>query len=243
MNNFLAGVVRRGAGMPSPVTIRPAMAPNIPVDAPSVPMPAGQEETGPSFSSAPDAMPDVRPVSELQEVRPKESLPKTDPQTPVALPEVAAIKPRSIETPFGSEAKPASVPVAEPVRITASVPAPNQDFAITPAREEVGVPEASPSPAPVTVILQPAQTAPPATEVQAKPEQRSESPLGVREQKTTAPPIAKSAAEPRNIQVKIGKVEIRSTQPPPPIPARRPPEKGGFDDYSLARNYLDRGSR
>ena len=113
MNNFLAGVVRRGAGIPSPVTIRPAMAPpDVPVDAPSVPMTARYEETGSSFSSAPDATPGARPVSGPQEVRPKESLPKTNPQTAVALPELPVIEPQSI-TPARAEVR---VPEASPDR-------------------------------------------------------------------------------------------------------------------------------
>jgi hypothetical protein len=46
--------------------------------------------------------------------------------------------------------------------------------------------------------------------------------------------------EQRNIQVKIGRVEIRSNQPAPAAAPARPRNKGGFDDFALARTYLDR---
>jgi len=49
--------------------------------------------------------------------------------------------------------------------------------------------------------------------------------------------------EPRGIQVKIGKVEIRSNQPAPVLRAPRSPRTSGFDDLRLSRAYLDRGTQ
>jgi hypothetical protein len=49
------------------------------------------------------------------------------------------------------------------------------------------------------------------------------------------------AQETRNIQVKIGKVEIRSNQPTPALRKTPPSRTSGFDNLRLTRTYLDRG--
>src|SRR5262249_21943488 len=59
-----------------------------------------------------------------------------------------------------------------------------------------------------------------------------------------ANPDVKTPSESRSIQVKIGRVEIRSSQPALPV-VRTPRTAGtsGFEDLRLARTYLDRGAR
>lgn len=54
---------------------------------------------------------------------------------------------------------------------------------------------------------------------------------------------AEGAQVSRGIQVKIGKVEIRSSQPAPVVRTNRAMRTSGFDDLRLARTYLDRGTR
>jgi hypothetical protein len=61
--------------------------------------------------------------------------------------------------------------------------------------------------------------------------------------KNATPEKRSIQVEKRSIQVRIGRVEIRSTQPAPVVRTVRPPSTGGFDDFKLARNYLDRNSR
>jgi hypothetical protein len=48
------------------------------------------------------------------------------------------------------------------------------------------------------------------------------------------------ARETHNIQVKIGKVEIRSTQPALVVQAPRRTSASGFEDLKMARNYFNR---
>jgi len=57
-----------------------------------------------------------------------------------------------------------------------------------------------------------------------------------------SPAMTRSTAKPesRNIQVKIGRVEIRSSQPAAPVRAAVKRTTAGFADLSLARAYLDR---
>jgi hypothetical protein len=51
---------------------------------------------------------------------------------------------------------------------------------------------------------------------------------------------APAEKEPR-IEVHIGRVEVRFAQTPsPPSPVRQPSRPRGFNEYALARRYLDR---
>jgi len=49
-----------------------------------------------------------------------------------------------------------------------------------------------------------------------------------------------AARETHNIQVRIGKVEIRSTQPAPVVRAPRRTGTSGFEDLKMARSYFNR---
>lgn len=59
---------------------------------------------------------------------------------------------------------------------------------------------------------------------------------------TATPKTGQGAAPEPRIQVKIGRVEIRSIQPAPPLRAPRKQTAGGFADLKLARTHLDRSA-
>jgi hypothetical protein len=253
MNNFLAGVVRRGAGRTSPMTLRPAVGPqNIPLETirPGPAATAASFEEPEAFSSTdfsptlfsstyadvtpapPGTLRPAEPVLLPQQVRAEEHFstaaapPSATAPQAAAVPQAVRSAPQPNRDDQGAdiqlEAKPTqTIPPVQP-RAAA-----HQDIPATiPAHKHLGTPPA----------LSPA-AASPAQEASIKPIPTSGA------ERNPAVPIARGAGEQRNIQVKIGKVEIRSTQPSVPVPASRPPAKGGFDDFSLARHYLDRGQR
>jgi hypothetical protein len=59
-----------------------------------------------------------------------------------------------------------------------------------------------------------------------------------------AAPAQKSASpEPPPIHVKIGRVEIKASQPAQNVVAIRAPQNSGFSDLALMRAHLDRPNR
>jgi hypothetical protein len=242
MNHFLAGIVRRGAGMPSPVTLRPAIGPmNIPLGAPS----AADAPVEAVPSSRSDARPDAPLLTQPRESRQMDSRRNTEdralpePVTHVESRSQSPVEPASQPPVFST--RPAIVNAVEPDRVIPPVlkPAPERSE-VSASPRPASIPQSAPPAAPVATVLHPA----PASivqEVLVKPELKAAPTPGIHREKAAVPPAGRTSAESRNIQVKIGKIEIRSTQPAPVVPASRPAAKGGFDDLSLARNYLDRG--
>ncbi|HET9226181.1 MAG TPA: hypothetical protein VFR31_05915 [Thermoanaerobaculia bacterium] len=55
-----------------------------------------------------------------------------------------------------------------------------------------------------------------------------------------APPPAPAPQEEPRIEVRIGRIEIKSAAPPPRPPARVPRSPKGFAEHSAARTWRDR---
>lgn len=242
MSTFLAGVVQRGAGIASPVTIRPSTTPrDLPLTMPSLTAPDAQEELPAASSARRESIPEpfpstphpamMRPAGPAVVLPPHSSLTdRTDPM------------PRS-ENPSRVTARGETAP--DRVGEIRSRPARIDPIDTAPAatgrsgRAEPAVP-APPTIVPATHAgAIPARPAPwKGLEQRLEPSVAGRPPTG-----TSSPTRAGAAAETRNIQVKIGKVEIRSTPPAPPGPSARPGPRGGFADFSLVRTYLDRAHR
>lgn len=277
MGNFLTGLVRRGAGLPLPVTLRPAVGP---------------QQRASSFASSDEASeqaPDVAgaPVSpggpatdrETQHadraLQPRESIlhPRArilpGPTTLVheRTEETAAKIERwsSQRTPPSPLARPQSetrTEIAEdvhlaPQRVNADASRSASEPQITARRvlpfsgeREVAVtappiedehPPQSPRPIPESPAAR-SENALEARPTRSAPDEREVEPMPRPKPAHTAQRenAAKAGPEPHTIQVKIGRVEIRSNQPPPVARPARPARVSGFDDFRMARNYLDR---
>jgi hypothetical protein len=262
MSNFLAGVVRRGAGLPSPVTIRPAAGPE------QLPVASFQTAQGPDEAPVAIDPPHARESVDMPAPRTLYAEPPSPAPPPIARPG-ARVEPIAIRAPVTPEASPArpenriepAAPMPRPamagtttetIRARESVPVNVQQprsaaERVASLQQTIHAPaetQRSPEKAGATAIL---RLGPPAPAMPVQPQtaaQRIEPAASVQPPtKTFAPAAMRTAAEPRNIQVKIGKVEIRSAQPVTAAPPPRTPAKGGFDDFALARNYLDRGHR
>ncbi len=273
MSNFVAGLVRRGAGLPQPVAIRPTAGPqNVPHpfgdtkatdEGKSDALPGESQRITTSelvtsqFStrSAPAVQPvvDARPreplsgskVEDKSEMRETASISWT---RPVAIPQLTV--PRAL----GSEevrlmprandgdAKPGLAQAA-----IASTTLPNLHGGgiakSSRAVQESGPPQHTILPRPESQTVR-ANAA--ANSIPVRLEPQREPAAVVRSQHTAStPPTEKqeTTSERRSIQVKIGRVEIRSSQPPTVVKASGPRSSGGFDDLKLARAYLDRNLR
>jgi len=261
VSDFVKGVVRRGAGLPSPVAVLPA---------------GGQTLTWTALQSVDDA----GPLAEAQ-------IPSNDEQA-VTFPLRPAQNPRGpihqVEQPAGLTPGPypgavqwAVAPTRIEPQITLSPvrqqerPQALQDFA--PAIDSEPPADSEPRPQLELSRLMPADR----TEQQAnssaavsqmipQPGEKTSQPrqmhpgvaecreaMPVREQKpeaiaprptaTSLPSVGshETARDSRNIQVRIGKVEIRSSQPPTIVQAVRRAPTNGFDDLKMVRNYFSRG--
>jgi hypothetical protein len=235
VSSFLTGVVRRGAGLPLPVTIRPAMGPQQ--IAPSLPVSHQGRESDVQQRLAGLLV----PAASRQEIRNIEAR-NCEPPLPMQLP---ARIPRD----SGDQGSPRA-------RAGATVPAP-QDSSREPERRRVplhrGAADYPSPPEPVVSHSLPR----PRTTVTDVAEVREG---GRKHQMPDVPPAAQpgtrqgavasagtisrgDAHEKRNIQVKIGRVEIRSNQVAPTVRPGRPNATRGFDDFKLSRNYFDRNLR
>ena len=249
MSNFVTGLVRRGAGLPSPVAIRPAIVPGhmahtatmtddgepITEQASGAPV-TSSVETSPQKAKFPDRMESVPPpvlaVPRPTEVRAPEVLRKesariTGSQIESAVPQSSTHSAVAQETSSGVLLHPA------PSISYAGLPeAANQSEtqnaghaqATDHARSDSQQPDQ-----PKLSAIEPARQQP--LEV-ARPTQ----PVAVLPQTATR----EATRETHNIQVKIGKVEIRSTQPVPVVQAPRRTGTSGFEDLKMARSYFNR---
>lgn len=269
MSNFLTGLVRRGAGLPLPVTIRPASGPQpMPASvtvSPHVREPTPKENQAESPVSSESAM--NTEIKNLNCAGPAPAIPWPE-STPSDAVEVASLQPRmeramapqpvapsrAVSSTFGvSESRPVSRHTGmdekpSPVEPSSTHvrPVPEVPETAVPVRSvrEGSPPRQTPrdAPAPQAAVRQDAARSV-VPHPAPKPERLAvgQSPLPA----ASAPAIASRGTTPekRTIQVKIGKVEIRSSQPAPVVRTTRPPSTGGFDDFKLARNYLDRSLR
>lgn len=266
MSNFVTGLVRRGAGLPQPVSIRPALGPaQIPASLP----PAGPEpiaaqspavalsdygrgwDVGPGDSSAltgPAPLPGPQPAAapepvnrwpakpsatteETLSLQPRSELPRTTPPAPLQVRGEDRWSPRAADG-----VRP--LPPPSPSTTAAAETGENLARHTLRLQEDPRSPIARPEP----------RTLPGAVSgsTPIHPLPRPESIAIARVQPAPAASASSGRGktqDSRSIQVKIGKVEIRSSQPAPAARPNRPSRTSGFDDLRLARTYLDRGSR
>jgi hypothetical protein len=225
------------------VTIRPSTTPqDLPLVIPSAATPEAQEGSPPESSAGRESIPEpfpstphptmMRPAEPAAAMMPRASLTdRTDPAPPSDNP--SRVTPRGDRVPdrVGElRVRPARIASIE----TALGAAPRRNERAEPA-----------VPAPMAIVPAPRLSAIPERPAFSKNvEQRLEAGVaGPSPTATSSPTRAQAAAEARNIHVKIGKVEIRSTQPAPPGPSARPAPRTGFADFSLVRAYLDRAHR
>jgi hypothetical protein len=263
MSSFVTGLVRRAAGIPQPVSIRPAVGPaQIPV----FPSTASQELEGhqevlpppdaaernhnresdfergrPVFpgQAVPASESHPQPGAAPEPVKPGPKLPvKREETTQVLLPRIEAAATPVTASPVLREDRwlphladeapvvPPLAPAATPEHQDRPTPPPAEAQRKT-ARLEPGPPletvsaGSRPLPGPESIAAPSVQPARPAAA------------SGNRER----------SEESRSIQVKIGKVEIRSPQPAPVVRANPRLRTTGFDDLRLSRTYLDRSTR
>jgi hypothetical protein len=263
VSNYLATLVRRGAGLGAQSPLRPVIAPDsLPItglslhDAAEAP-PETQDEfvpvaprvasSSPQMSSAPH--PAAAPLAYVPGPQP---LQRTMPQD----------VPSRVEKQVPPAPTPALMPAPPPTLMPASPlpPALPQWQAEATGRVSVEMISSSPPAASTSV---PAHTLPPAsppavsahsvpsTRIQPR-EEATFWPAALHEQPTPTPPApavpapalrdvrATHAASPPDVRVRIGRVEIRVHQPPTPLAAVPPVTPRGFADLTLARTYLDR---
>ena len=234
MSNFVMNLVRRGAGMPAPVAIRPGVAPELIPPAASTPLAvADREPEGRSLSIAiarePMTPKELRPTETAASHLPPAPTPSPSPleprpREPDAIPAKAAATPAEYHA-TGTKADTAKVSVSPRPGELPVVP---EVTDVPDKGESGGMPEVRPKGDHVPLVRPVPQGAlPPAVIPQVPPASAPSSSAG----RTTGG---------RNIHVKIGKVEIRSSQPAPamrPAPAKN---ASGFGDLRLTRAYLDR---
>ena len=97
-----------------------------------------------------------------------------------------------------------------------------------PTRPDPPLPEASrPEPPPQG----------PVASLEPRPRGEAERPLPRAAVAVVVPPESQKSEEPR-IEVRIGRIELRSAPPPAPPPA--PPARRGFEEFAAKRRYQDR---
>jgi len=262
VSNFLRGLVQRGAGLPLPVTMRPAASP---------PQLAGlgsisheESEANPDSTAAASLLRDEYSLArEVPKTDLAERRDSTPPRVAVTLPE-----PRSaIQGPQTLQpAAPQSMTVSPKRSAEESQPRPRVGENTQPQELSVATPTSTGTLEGIAASSRSTQESRPTDQ----PSQRRPEPRTMHQDATAnslparlspkqehfpvvrlpqpasaAPRIAekKTAPESRNIQVKIGRVEIRSSQPATVVRPTRPQNPGGFSDWKLARTYLDRSLR
>jgi hypothetical protein len=270
VSSFVTGLVRRAAGLPQPVSIRPATVPDQIWASPS----AAPEDFGSrheALLSSAAALGEHRRDSYLG--RPDLSAQAAAPQLPQPQPEAA---PQPVEQwPERQSAqtnettlrlRPRSEPTPAPV---AALQIKREDRSPSRVADEVEVlPPPSLSAAPRAAALGNLERNPPTirgdtpptivpsrltlhadTFSALRPAHSLPGPESITAGRVRPAPTATASSgrdrtqESRSIQVKIGKVEIRSNQPVPVAATNRPIRASSFDDFRLARTYLDRGAR
>ena len=259
MTSYLQGVVRRGAGVAMPVTVRPSRGPeHVPTAqpgfteappetktddvvlhgnpvAPAMNGPITQSQAGPeprheaaSFAPAVIA---ARPVeTELHgPMTPRVEISK--PEVRATLRERTAQEPAAVLEPLRAE-RDLAIATA-PIMPVKEITAPRESAPFSQARPVS--PSTDESPAAVERKLSPKLERQISPQPQARAKTSRASASGVTSVKATAPD--------KTINVKIGRVEIRSAQPAPVAPRPRANSTRGFDDARLSRLYLDRNMR
>jgi len=258
MSNFLTGVVRRGAGLAMPVTVRPARGPEqvpaaVPASAEALP---GIESEGRALSERPaNSMTSESMVQSAVQPEPRHE------SSFLPLNRISSSRAEELETHTTVRPKVEinRLEVAEKTEVRV---ANDQALAIQPS----GLERDSAEP---TLTVSPVKETKPRTEEPRTSQmkslvrpvseissvERKTSPKQERQAVAPAPARAESARashagsqskatpEKKSINVKIGRVEIRSAQPAPVVQRPRATTSTGFDDARLSRLYLDRNMR
>jgi hypothetical protein len=292
MSNFVTGLVRRGAGLPPRVSIRPATGP--------LQMPASPAAEGLESRQGITSFP-ARALSDrdfgLDVRRPDSAVPAEPARLQIPRPTAAPepVNPRSEERSLNTEETPSLQLRSEPVNRRSGKSSPRTEETLTlqprsepPKKAPVAtaqlrsedrssartgdawrlVPQSSASTATPTATSENLEPHTPALqentprlialpEPNPRPDAFSD-PTPIHPLPRPTPnavarvqpaPAASATAgkgktqDSRSIQVKIGRVEIRSNQPAPVVRTTRPSRTSGFDDLRSARTYLDRGTR
>jgi hypothetical protein len=260
MSNFVTGLVRRGAGLPQPVSIRPALGQaqmpaslppagpgQIPAQSPAVALSdygRGLDDGPRDFSAltGPAArLPGPEPAPAPEPVNRWAAKPSATPQETFSL-QPRSEPPRTTPPPTlqvrGEDRSSLRVLPPPSLTTTAAETGENLERHTPRLQEDTRSPIARPEPRTLPGAV--SGTTP------AHPLPRPESIAIARVQPAPAASASSGRGktqDSRSIQVKIGKVEIRSSQPAPATRPNRPSRTSGFDDLRLARTYLDRGSR
>ena len=267
MSNFVTGLVRRGAGLPQPVSIRPAlgqaqMPASLPAAGPeqnaaespavalsdyghgldvgphdfsalirpAAPLPGPQSAPAPEPGNRWPAKPSATKEETLL-LQPRSEPPRTTPPATWQVRGEDRSSPRAADAvrPLPPSSPPTTAAAETGENLERHTPRLQEDTRSRIARPEPrtlpgavsGTTPAHPLPRPESIAIARVQPAPAASASSGRGKTQ----------------------ESRSIQVKIGKVEIRSSQPAPAARPNRPSRTSGFDDLRLARTYLDLGSR
>jgi len=263
VSNFLKSLVQRGAGLPLPVTIRPAAGPGQQAGSASVSH--EESETNPDVMTRASLVKDESALAgEVPNADFAEQNNSTLHQAAVTLPEPRSTtqSPLPIRLPVASptiaspemsadEGQPRPHPISsnsqpqEPLAATRTSTATGEQERATPSPFlQENRPGAQPLPSKPEPRVIPQDVAVDSLPSRLAPQQEHFLVVRLPQPAPSATRVVEKRTTPeRSIQVKIGRVEIRSNQPATVVKPTRPPSSGGFDNWKLARTYLDRSLR
>lgn len=222
----------------SPPSLRPSPPWNTPL--PSTPSPRRSSESTDVNPGEANSIVPPSPIGELASQQPPfpdtaklASVEPIVPSNPAIAPQPGSLQPQmgSVESSLGEDRSPRPLsPPDLPIELADAIPRPTNRL--------------SPASLPSDQLVSPIAVTP-ATAVERPQPMPPNNPAAMRPQLAhppQAPDSRKSAAPP--VQVRIGRIEVRMTAPPPK-PAPVTPSKSrnlvrNFDQYAAARRYVDR---
>jgi hypothetical protein len=261
VSDFVNGLVRRGAGLPSPVAVLPASGTRLtgnalpPVEAG---LPGGEEQIAQIVEQNATALGEPASTARTPPSAARQ------PAGPTPAPHAEAVQWQTIPTRIESHVSLSSVgqhadapatrevaPAIDSPGVAASEP--GKRLALSPCIPADQIERKANSsaafsqtiPQPGKQSSQPPEIHPGVAEFRAAMPVREQKPeaMAPRPTASSLPSVAshETARESRTIQVRIGKVEIRSSQPPTVVQAIRRAPTTAFDDLKMVRNYFSRG--